>query len=73
MNQTPSIIGKTLELYEAKVIGNPKMANDSPVSLAVLTIVTNVGWSNIPPSIIAKYGLHLNFLAAEFAKNIGKK
>ncbi|MPM81941.1 hypothetical protein SDC9_128999 [bioreactor metagenome] len=43
INQTPSIIGKTLELYDAKEIGSPNTPIDVPASFAVLTIVTNVG------------------------------
>ena len=69
INHTPRIIGITDEEYPAKVTGNPKNETGSP---AVFN-AAKLGCNNIPAIVIAKYALHLNFLAAEFASKNGKK
>ena len=61
--------GITDEEYPAKVTGNPKNETGSP---AVFN-AAKLGCNNTPAIVIAKYALHLNFLAAEFASKNGKK
>ena len=55
------------------VMGSRKIRIASPLSFEAATILTKSGWSSMPPSIMARYGLHLNFLAAELASRTGRK
>ncbi|MFP3345493.1 hypothetical protein R0J87_23710, partial [Halomonas sp. SIMBA_159] len=65
--QTIKIIGTTVDPYLANVRGNPKNSTGLPA----LTKAEKFGCNKIPPKIIARYGEHLNLIAAVYAINIG--
>ena len=73
INHTPKIIGITDEEYVAIVTGNPIKLILVPACFAELIIAVKLGCIKTPAIVIAIYGLHLNFFAAEFASKNGKK